>query len=61
MNNSVNLRNSKDFLKDCEGLLSWQKHLQCVQNGEADREYIQRGLQELSDFRSAVLRQRLMA
>lgn len=60
-NNAVALRNSRDFLKECENLLSWQKHLHCVENRDADREFIQLEKQRLSDFQSAVLSQRLMA
>ncbi|MBD8170204.1 putative phage abortive infection protein [Erwinia persicina] len=60
-NNAVVLRNSRDFLKECENLLSWQKHLHCVENRDADREFIQLEKLRLSDFRSAVLRQRLTA
>lgn len=60
-NNKVKIRNSEEFIADCKDLLSWQNHLQCVQSGEADREHIKRRLQELSDFRSAILSQRLTA
>ena len=57
--NTVVVRNPSDFMKDCERLLSWQKHLHYVDSRDADREFIQHEEQRWSDFRSAVLRQRL--
>lgn len=51
----------KKFMEKCALFLAWQKHLKSVASGDADREYIQREEKRLSDFRSAVLRQRLTA
>lgn len=57
--NIVAIKNSRDFIKDCELLLSWQKHLHYVESRDADREFIQREEKRWSDFRSAVLSQRV--
>lgn len=60
-NNNLNIKEQYDFRRDCMLFLSWEKHLKLVESGDADREYIQREEKRLSDFRSAVLRQRLTA
>lgn len=57
----VNIQTQENFLKSCALFLAWQKHLESVASGDADSQYIQREMQRLSDFRSAVLRQRLTA
>lgn len=49
------------FRNECERLLKLQKHLLNVESRDADREFIQHELQRLSNFRSAVLLQRLTA
>lgn len=49
------------FRNECERLLKLQQHLLNVESRDADREFIQHELQRLSDFRRAVLRQRLTA
>ncbi|MGX9257993.1 putative phage abortive infection protein [Pantoea ananatis] len=60
-NCQVAVRSARDFNKDCEQLLSWQKHLQCVESRDADREFIENEKKRWSDFRSSVLRQCLTA
>lgn len=57
----VDIQTQENIMKDCALFLAWQKHLESVKSGDADREYIQREEKRLSDFRSAVLRQRLTA
>lgn len=60
-NNFVNVVYPDTFRKECERFLMLQKHLLKVESRDADREFIQRELQRLKDFRSAVLSQRLTA
>ncbi|MEN4545901.1 putative phage abortive infection protein [Pantoea agglomerans] len=60
-NNNVSIMGQSDFWEPCTQFLSWEKHLKSVASGDADRKYIQREKQRLSDFQRAVLSQRLMA
>lgn len=60
-NNHVNIKGQSDFWEACTQFLSWEKHLKSIASGDADRKYIQREKQRLSDFHSAVLSQRLKA
>lgn len=58
-NNNVNLKYHAEFIKSCLLLLSWQKHLHRIDSRESDREFIRHEEQRWSDFRNAVLKQRL--
>lgn len=58
-NNFVNILYQDNFRTDCEEFLKLQKHLRYVESRDADREFILREQQRLSDFRNAVLRHRL--
>lgn len=57
----VDIQTQENFLKSCALFLAWQKHLESIASGDADRQYIHRELQRLSDFRNSVLSQRLTA